>query len=693
MPASPKLRSVIELRATHRIVLGRATCLAVVIAGLVLLVPSWAAAAIPGSFHTWQVVPDPLQSRAQRIDLSSTSTGFVGKLEDPAAADAAGRSYWATAATVSASQPLACSGGPPTLPAGTVVVTGTHRTDGRWDLTFPFGQLHLDVVAPDATETACSLIPVRAGPYRLETYARARRLWPHIFDRFAVSAAISGTPGLLVLDPSSYSYPDHAAGSPVEGELPCPAGACLGLPLANFFVWGDVDSDGDGLPDSWERDGVRVAGQRVDLPGMGARADHKDLFLELDRIDGAAVSSAVLSAMAHNFASAPVSNPDHRTGITLHLDAGRSSVMDPPSGRTWGTRSRSDLLSAGFVLGGFSGGADGCDLYDWSPFTALREAHFDAARRPVFRYAIAAQTIGACASGNTADIPGSDFVFQTISETPGNPPISDRGVLGTFMHELGHALGLEHGGNEDVNWKPDYLSVMNYLYQFSGVVHTSGARDSTYSSETDPAARAIDEHAIDEGHALPNAAPAGVRLSSRCPGGGDEPDVQWFLPGDPVDLHCSGAPAPGVGPFDLNGDGTVGTLTTENDWTHLSFAGGQVGALGRPEPRSGRRPASDPITRTQETALIRSSMQDATPPTLSVTVRGRRITVRTRDDVALNAVVVRAGRLRLIRRAPLNRDTRAATFSFRVPGHSRKAVVTTGDQAQRYATATVALPR
>ena len=43
-----------------------------------------------------------------------------------------------------------------------------------------------------------------------------------------------------------------------------------------------------------------------------------------------------------------------------------------------------------------------------------------------------------------------------------------------FIHELGHNLGLKHGGTDNLNYKPNYLSVMNYFFQFGGVLRSGG---------------------------------------------------------------------------------------------------------------------------------------------------------------------------------------------------------------------------
>ena len=46
----------------------------------------------------------------------------------------------------------------------------------------------------------------------------------------------------------------------------------------------------------------------------------------------------------------------------------------------------------------------------------------------------------------------------------------------TLMHELGHTAALRHGGlPNDPNCKPNYQSVMSYLYQVRGLLDLSKA--------------------------------------------------------------------------------------------------------------------------------------------------------------------------------------------------------------------------
>src|SRR5262245_2672397 len=86
-----------------------------------------------------------------------------------------------------------------------------------------------------------------------------------------------------------------------------------------------TDTDGDSLPDTWETNGYDANGDGVvdvDLPAMGATPNKKDLFVEMDYMDGRLASAAALDRIVQVFATAPVSNPDGSTGIRIHLDAG-----------------------------------------------------------------------------------------------------------------------------------------------------------------------------------------------------------------------------------------------------------------------------------------------------------------------------------------------------------------------------------
>ena len=249
------------------------------------------------------------------------------------------------------------------------------------------------------------------------------------------------------------------------------------------------DSDGDGLADLWETEGIDVDndGQidlRLDQPPYNADPDHKDMFVETDWMEcGLAPSTCapsdqlshkpapgVADSVVAAFASAPLSNPDGTDGVRLHLDIDQAvpeisvlsfSAFPRPSG------SYDDYDDIKLGGPGPCNGAFG---------TAAERSSTDcedvlAAKSLVYRYGLwghhHSQWIG---SSGLGEYPGNDFIvtvggsYSSWDSLPGGIASIESATL---MHELGHTLGLGHGGpnRDDINCKPNYLSVMNYAFQ------------------------------------------------------------------------------------------------------------------------------------------------------------------------------------------------------------------------------------
>lgn len=216
-----------------------------------------------------------------------------------------------------------------------------------------------------------------------------------------------------------------------------------------------ADSDLDGLSDGDEVSGT-IDG--LGLNQMGANPNHQNVFLEIDWFDDSLEcgahshrpTAAMVDRMIASFAAAPIANPDGTTGIDMIVDYGQG-----PPFNTGG--SLVDDISG--VDGNLVGGVNSAE------YGAIKNANFHAVRENYFHYALHVHRYNSSStSSGQAEIDGDDqivslYCFESLTNTSN-----------TMMHELGHNLGLRHGGNVSApNRKPNYNSIMNYAFQFPGV--------------------------------------------------------------------------------------------------------------------------------------------------------------------------------------------------------------------------------
>lgn len=331
--------------------------------------------------------------------------------------------------------------------------------------------------------------------------------------------------------------------------------ALLGSPVQAQDA--NADDDGDGLLNGWEINGYDANGDGVvdvDLPALGANYLRKDVFIEIDWMQGASCNqkpaSAGIAEIVSSFAAAPVSNPDGSTGITLHVDYGQG--------------------------GGLTGGnALACDdVLSWpSEFQALKAANFAPARQAIFHYNIWGIQYdaggGVTGSSGISELPGDDFLVS-LGAFPGGNGTQDQ-QAGTFMHELGHNFDFLHGGSDNVNYKPNHLSVMSYSFQLTGVIRNG---DFLFDYQRYDIA-ALNERSLDEAIGLnggPELAAEGTVWYCNRP-----QRTRSSTSVDALDWNCSGE-ADGIVASDINNDRLRRNLrATPNQWTSLVYDGGAIG--------------------------------------------------------------------------------------------------------------------
>lgn len=390
------------------------------------------------------------------------------------------------------------------------------------------------------------------------------------------------------------------------------------------WVFDDASLTGDGIPDDWKRNGVTIdpgdgsGPQFIDLPAMGADVNKPDIFIQIDFMADAkhshAMSPAAIKMVVDAFANAPYISKSGSIGINLHIDAGPNSIMNFNTGQKWGSLSRSRQLGEVPQLGTATvDGSGNVLVYNWTEFDKIKNqpgGFTSSGRSKIFRYCIFAHQLATASnSGVARGIPGSDFIVSLGAFTS----ITDTNVAGTFLHELGHCLGLDHGGGDGVNNKPNYVSVMNYLWQFSGVTRSGTANIIDYSNSM---LNTLNEAALDETVGLGPAA-AGVAIKHWVSAVGTAPAafVQVADGSQPVDWNGDGVATNKNVMIDTNNDGSTGTLAPFDDWKIIKLRGGAIGAGGAYEP-----PEESSIIEITPADLQRILPADTTPPQTSASV-------------------------------------------------------------------------
>jgi len=338
--------------------------------------------------------------------------------------------------------------------------------------------------------------------------------------------------------------------------IPLPINFCLGLPdtdgeglcdlLETLFGLdpNNPDSDGDRLSDYAELFGF---GNGLDLSTLGANPWKKDIFIEVDYFPGFQPAQATLDKVITAFANAPVSNRDGSSGITLHLVVSQQiEAADADQ----------DLNPV------------------WTDFDKIKTKYFTANRGPFFHYMLIANKYdGGNSSGISRGVPGHDFVV-TLGSVGGGTATQ---LAGTIMHELGHNIGLLHGGNENANYKPNYLSIMNYEYQFHGF-GIGGLNNVLDYSRVQVAA--FNEQNVNEVSAF---APAGASTEA------DLAKISGLRFNDAqvtgnastnLDFNNSGSIQAATYTRDFNRSGVANNVfsASQNDWLALVYdGGGQIG--------------------------------------------------------------------------------------------------------------------
>jgi hypothetical protein len=369
-------------------------------------------------------------------------------------------------------------------------------TFGGWSGTGCYSFARTCTVAMDGSNRTISAwfdaaVPSAPAPLVLESVSR---VVSHTYD-----FSVSNTEGLTSVeiqcragDGGADIQPATFTASPirVSGFRDGVRYACAARGFAGGLAsaWSNVkevivladlaDTDGDGLPDGWEDAGavLPLGNNRFSEADFGkvttAQKDKKDIFLWIDALEPPKTLRGKDAYPAlQDDAVTKIQEAFALHGINLHVKLNRVTQAQIDAAGVTRQPSQFDITNL--------------HLVKWKELT-FRKSDPGRVRERLYRYALFGERFNKEGNSGLAN-PEHGIVFVSGAVLAG-----DKNLLmsqaGTLMHELGHTLGLGHGGpwfelgsngkicvtcaraDSDANYKPNYLSIMNYLFQRSGVV-------------------------------------------------------------------------------------------------------------------------------------------------------------------------------------------------------------------------------
>jgi len=200
----------------------------------------------------------------------------------------------------------------------------------------------------------------------------------------------------------------------------------------------DPDTDGDGIPDGLE---VHDEERYPDADPL-----EQDLYVEVDATGENRISAGTIARIETTFTDAPVDNPDGDQGIDAHV------IVDDRN-----------LSANGTVYSRNRTGARN-DIYDF------RDSEFDA-RGSGYYYVLLTDDV---AYNGDATYVGAGRPGVVAMQTFESPHLT----ASLFMHELGHAFGMDAGAegiDEETYSAQRYDSVMNYNGLYSQLTYSDGS--------------------------------------------------------------------------------------------------------------------------------------------------------------------------------------------------------------------------